>query len=796
MEKPDIAQGIEGLSSQQVAEAIAAGQVNESKDVRTRSIPVIVRDNICTLFNLVNIILAVAIFWTGSYRNLVFMAIVLCNVTIGIFQEVRSKLTIDRLSVITSTKAHVIRDGSLRDIPIEQIVLDDMIVLGRGDQVPSDCTVVTGSCSANESLLTGEADLVPKKADNELYSGSFIASGACVAKVTAVGEDNYATKVNNSAKVYRKTRSDIMSALAKIIKFTTMLIVPLGAALVIKEVWLGGGTIDTAILHASAALVGMIPQGLILLTSAVLAVSVLRLAQHKVLVQELYCVETLARVDVVCLDKTGTITTGEMDVDEMIPLEGVSYEDALHALVALDALSSGENETAKAIHAYLEGLEEHPSAPKAVKGKTRWVPFSSENKYSGVCYGSEAGNYAMGAAEFVLKGNPSLQVVKDKISRLAGVRRALVIAKVADFDENDKIVGPVEPLGLIFISDRVRPTAQQTLAYFTEQGVRINIISGDAVQTVSKIAASVGVPDAEKCIDMSTVTTEERIKEAARTCRVFGRVSPLQKKQLVQALQEQGHTVAMTGDGVNDVLALHSADCSVAMGSGSDAARSISQLVLMDDDFASMPHVVAEGRRSINNLQRSGSLFLVKTIFSVVMSLLFIFIISYNYPFMTIQLSLIDAFTVGIPSFVLALEPNRDLIRGEFLRNVINKAVPGAVCVITAVLISVIFSFVMGLSQEQFSTICVILTCVSGLNLVIRLSVPFNYIRISMLVVILAGLGLGIFAFGSVFMLTPFSTPMVVAIIVLAVFVTVLFNALFNYAIVREQRYLAFLEAR
>lgn len=374
MEKPDIAQDIEGLSSKQVAEAIAAGQVNESKDVRTRSIPVIVRDNICTLFNLVNIILAVAIFWTGSYRNLVFMAIVLCNVTIGIFQEVRSKLTIDRLSVITSTKAHVIRDGQLRNIPIGQIVLNDMIVLGRGDQVPSDCTVVAGRCSANESLLTGEADLVPKREGAELFSGSFIASGVCVAKVTAVGEDNYATKVNNSAKVYRKTRSDIMGALAKIIKFTTMLIVPLGAALMIKEVWLGGGTVDTAILHASAALVGMIPQGLILLTSAVLAVSVLRLAQHRVLVQELYCVETLARVDVVCLDKTGTITTGEMDVDEMIPLEGVSYEDALHALVALDALSSKENETAKAIHAYLEGLEEHPSAPEAVKGKRDGCP--------------------------------------------------------------------------------------------------------------------------------------------------------------------------------------------------------------------------------------------------------------------------------------------------------------------------------------------------------------------------------------------------------------------------------------
>ena len=415
-------QPIQGLSTAEVNERIAAGKINENADVHTRSIPRIVRDNICTLFNLVNIVLAIAIFWTGSYRNLLFMAIIICNIAIGIYQEVRSKLTIDRLSVITSSKAHVIRDGKRANIMLDQIVLDDVIVLERGDQVPSDCEVIEGSCSANESLLTGEADLVPKKAGDELYSGSFISSGSCVARVTAVGADNYATKINNEAKVYRKVRSDIMESLRKIIKFVTVLIVPLGAALIIKECWLGGGTIDSAILHTSAALVGMIPQGLILLTSAVLAVSVIRLAQHKVLVQELYCVETLARVDVVCLDKTGTITTGEMDVDEVIPFDGVPYDEALHALVALDSLSKDDNETAKAIKAYLTGLEERPDAPKAVQGATRYVPFSSERKYSGVCYGSDAGNYAMGAAEFVLKGSDELPEVLETIERLAGVR--------------------------------------------------------------------------------------------------------------------------------------------------------------------------------------------------------------------------------------------------------------------------------------------------------------------------------------------------------------------------------------
>ena len=783
-----------GLTSEEVAQRVAAGKVNINADVKTRTIPQIVRDNICTLFNLVNVILAAAIFWTGSYRNLLFMAIILCNIAIGIFQEVRSKITIDRLSVITSTKAHVIRNGERSNIALSDIVLDDIVVLDRGDQVPSDCIVVDGKCSANESLLTGESDLMPKAPGDELFSGSFISAGTCTAQVVAVGTDNYATKINNEAKVHRKIRSDIMESLNKIIRFVTVLIVPLGAALMVKEIQLGGGTIQTAILHTSAALVGMIPQGLILLTSAVLAVSVVRLAQHKVLVQELYCVETLARVDVVCLDKTGTITTGEMDVDEVIPHDGVTYDEALHALVALMALSKDENETSKALRNYVSNLRERPDAPEAVAGQARFVPFSSEHKYSGVCYGSEAGNYAIGAAEFVLKGSKYLEDVQDAIKRLAGVRRVLVLAQVDDFDEDDAIVGEIKPLALVFIKDRVRMTAPQTLEFFKEQGVRINIISGDAVETVSNIAATVGVPDAEKCVDMSTITTQEELEKAARECRVFGRVSPAQKKQLVQALQNQGHTVAMTGDGVNDVLALHTADCSVAMGSGSDAARSVAQLVLLDDDFASMPHVVAEGRRSINNLQRSGSLFLVKTIFSALMSLLFIFIVAYNYPFVTIQLSLIDAFTIGLPSFVLALEPNHELIRGEFLRNVITKAIPGAICVVLAVVVSVIYGYMVGLSQEQFSTLCVILTCVAGVNLIIRLSIPFNPVRVCLLVVVIAGIAIGIFFLGPIFMLTPFSFEMIIVTVILAAIITGLFHFLFNIALKYEARYLASLE--
>lgn len=782
-----------GLTAQQVAERVAQGKVNADADVKTRSIPQIFQQNICTLFNLVNVIIAIAIFWTGEYKNMLFMGVILCNIVIGIYQEIRSKLTIDKLSVITSSKAHVVRDGAEQSIPLDEIVLDDRIILSRGDQVPSDCRVIYGSCSVNESLLTGESDLVHKATGDELYSGSFISGGSCHAQVVAVGADNYATRINNAAKVHRKAKSDIMDALNRIIKWVTIAIVPLGALLIIKEVVFSNGTMQDAILHSSAALVGMIPQGLILLTSSVLAVSVVRLAQHKVLVQQLYCVETLARVDVVCLDKTGTITTGEMAVDEVIPVDGVSYFEALHALVALDAVVDEKNinETGKAIRTYIQGLEEKPDAPVAIEGQTRLVPFSSEHKYSGVVYGSDAGCYAMGAAEFVLKDSPDLPRVQDSIKRLAGIRRVIVLAKVDGFTDEDAIQGAVVPLALVFIKDVVRATASQTLGYFDEQGVRINIISGDSVETVSNIAQSVGVPNADKCVDMSTVTTPEQLKQVSRDCRVFGRVTPEQKRQLVAALQEDGHTVAMTGDGVNDVLALHTADCSVAMGSGSDAARNVANLILMDDDFASMPHVVAEGRRSINNLQRSGSLFLVKTIFSMFLAVAFIIIQAYSYPFVTIQLTLISAFTIGLPSFVLALEPNKDRVRGDFLRNVVTFALPGAVMIIVSVLAACLGAWMLGLSQEQFATLCVVLSSVAGMNLVIRLSMPYNWIRAALTVVCLAGLLIGIFVTPWFFSLTAFSAAMAGMALALSLIITGVFQLLYNFAKRNQEAYLA-----
>lgn len=782
-----------GLTAAEVAKRVQDGKVNADADVHTRSISRIILDNICTLFNAVNLILALAILWTGSYRNLLFFGVVIFNVAIGIIQEIKSKLTIDKLSVMTSTKAHVMRDGVELSISINDIVLDDVVILRRGNQVPSDCIVIDGSCSANESLLTGESDLVSKKEGDKLYSGSFISCGTCKAKVCAVGADNYATSINNEAKEFKKVRSDMMDALGKIIKFSTILIIPMSVLLFCKEFFLTDGTATEAILHTSAALVGMIPQGFILLTSGVLAISVVRLAKHRVLVQELYCVETLAQVDVVCLDKTGTITTGEMDVDELLPFGDTNKEAAVRALVALNKISEFEdgNETSKAISDYVSSLNANEIEIFDFNEKPKVIPFSSERKYSGICFDSKEDRYVMGAAEFVLKNSNELTQVQKLINDKVGSRRVIVLAHVQDFDESGAICGEARTLALLFIKDRIRPTAKQTLKYFQDQGVRINIISGDACETVKNIACLVDVPDADKCVDMTTITSDEQLKKVAKECRIFARVSPEQKKKLVKALQEQGHTVAMTGDGVNDVLALHSADCSVAMGSGSDAARNIAQLILMDDDFASMPKVVAEGRRSINNLQRSGALFLVKTLFSAFLALAFLFIMAFDYPFVTIQLTLVGSFTIGLPSFVLALEPNTDIVRGEFLRNIVSRAIPGASAICFSVLLACICSYVLGLSQEQFSTMCVILSCVAGINFIFRLSVPFTLVRIALFVVIVGGIFLGIFVVPEVFMLTKFSLEMSIVTICLAVVICVLFNLLFNVIVKHEEQRLS-----
>lgn len=762
---------LQGLSAAEVAERVARGEVNVDAGVHTRSIRQIVRENTLTLFNAINAILAVFVLITGSYKNMLFMVVIVCNTLIGIVQEIRSKRTTDRLSIVASSKASVLRDGALVELPLDELVRDDIIELGRGDQIPADAVVVKGACDVNESLLTGESKLVKKRPDDELMSGSFVNAGTVWARVVHVGAENYAAKISAEAKQHKAVNSEIMNSLNGIIKFVSFIIFPLGALLFARQHFLTGTETNEAILSTVSALVGMIPEGLILLTSTVLAVAVVRLAKSRVLVQQLYCIETLARVDTLCLDKTGTITTGKMEVAAVRPVPGVPQATVDTAFASIARADEDPNETAQAI------VEHFAGADVAVLHASRVVPFSSDKKWSGAVF-DDGSAYVMGAGQFIL--GDALAAVAHQQNELAADARVLLLAQVDGFDEEGDIVGAPKPLGFIAIHDQIRATAAQTIAYFKEQGVDLKVISGDDPRTVSGIAAKVGVPRAEDYVDATTLVTDDDIAAAIERYSVFGRVKPEQKKAFVVALQAKGHIVAMTGDGVNDTLALKQADCSVAMAAGSDAARNVAQLVLVDNDFAAMPKVVAEGRRSINNLQRSASLFLVKTLLSMTLAVVFIFL-PWQYPFQPIQMTLISAFTIGLPSFVLALEPNKDRIKGRFLENVIVKSIPGAVCaVLTILIVNAVGYNLLHIDYEHVSTLCVLLTAWIGALLIVRLSVPFTPIRVALLVVVVGGTVLGATLLHSLFGIEPFTFGMTVLFAILALGTAVLFHVLYT----------------
>ena len=793
--------GIKGLTSEEVRAAQAAGKVNADATVKTRSYGSIFRSNICTLFNLINVILAVFVFLTGSYKNMLFMLVIVINTIIGIVQEIRSKITTDRLSIVVAANVEVMRDGKLQKIPIDELVLGDVMRLGRGNQIPTDSVVLEGECKTDESLLTGESRLIPKHAGDQLYSGSFINAGIVWARVEKVGADNYAAQITNEAKQNKAINSEIMTSLNKIIKYVSIFMFPVGLLLFANEYLLHHVELDPAILSTVSAMVGMIPEGLILLASTVMAVAVVRLARHQVLVQQLYCIETLARVDVLCLDKTGTITTGGMEVSGLVPLDvpdSEPKEQELSKIVAsLVASDEDPNDTARAIQEYFglakEGKQKAEQAipPTDLLKPTRVIPFSSDTKWSGAAFANGEA-YVMGAAQFVLEKNASaLAQIKDALDAYTADARVLLVARVEGFDANGAIEGEVTPLGFVCLRDQIRSTAAQTIAYFKEQGVKLKVISGDDPHTVSGIAQKVGIEGADRFVDAATLKTDQDIASAIKNYNVFGRVRPEQKKAFVLALQAEGHTVAMTGDGVNDVLALKASDCSVAMASGSDAARNVAQLVLVDNDFASMPAVVAEGRRSINNLQRSASLFLVKTLLSITAAFLFIFL-PWQYPFVPIQLTLISAFTIGLPSFVLALEPNKDLVRGHFLPNAVVHSIPGAVCaVVSIVVLTIVGNEAIGLDYRQVSTLCVMVVALLGIMLVIKLSIPFTPLRWGLLVVVIGGLLIGVVGFGWLFDIAPFTPEMWQSFGIAALVNIVAFNYLYNVLDARHQRRLA-----
>ena len=768
-----------GLHAAEVAQRVAEGAVNIDAGVKTRSVKQIVLENICTLFNLINVILAVFVLITGSYKNMLFMVVIVCNTVIGIVQEIRSKKTTDALSIVASSKATVLRDGVPVELPLDQLVRDDVIELGRGDQVPADAVVVTGACDVNESLLTGESKLVKKAPGDDLMSGSFVNAGTIWARIVHVGAENYAAKISAEAKQRKAINSEIMNSLNGIIKFVSIIIFPLGAVLFSKEFFISGTEFNSAVLSTVSALVGMIPEGLILLTSTVLAVAVVRLSKSRVLVQQLYCIETLARIDTLCLDKTGTITTGKMEVVAVQPLAGADAGEVNCAFASLAHADDDPNDTAQALldyYAERDGRSVDAEHGIDLLRAVRVVPFSSDKKWSGAAF-ADGSAYVMGAGQFIL--GEGFSRVADEQNALAKDARVLLLARIEGFTEEGGIEGVPEPLGFVAIHDQIRATAAQTIGYFKEQGVDLKVISGDDPRTVSGIARKVGVPHAEDYVDAVELKTDEDIACAIERYSVFGRVKPEQKKAFVIALQARGHIVAMTGDGVNDTLALKQADCSVAMAAGSDAARNVAQLVLVDNDFAAMPKVVAEGRRSINNLQRSASLFLVKTLLSMTLALLFVFL-PWQYPFQPIQMTLISAFTIGIPSFVLALEPNKDRIKGRFLENVVVKSIPGAICAVLAVVVANVVGYLfLGIGYAQVSTLCVLLTAWVGVLLIVRLSHPFTAIRAALLVVVVGGTVLGATLLHALFGIEPFTFGMTVLFVAMAVAAAGLFHVLY-----------------
>ena len=771
--KGQVSRHMTGLTNEEVQERIAQGQVNNNENPNTRTYKQIILENTLTFFNFLNLVLLVLVLLVGSYKNSMFVGIIFINTVIGIIQEIRAKKTIDKLAILTESKTVVLREGKKWKISTEKLVVDDLIFLKAGEQVPADAKILEGNLEVNESLLTGEADNLPKNPGDELFSGSFVTAGQACCQIIHVGSDNYASRITSEAKEFKRHNSELRNSLNAILKVISIIIVPLGAMLFYKQYYFVGDSIRDSVVNMVAAVLGMIPEGLVLLTSVALTLGALKLAQKKTLVQELYCIETLARVDTLCLDKTGTITEGTMCVEsvESYPpvyeeisdeasenktesgernndgtksseltegsaaseasavsaAEAIAKEDGSSILLPQEEAETGAEKTRQEdtvkireiehiMGNLLSVLKDQNATADALRARFKVaqdmeldhvIPFSSDRKYSGAAF-KDAGTYLMGAAQFLFpEGNPELMEYCGSFAE-EGLR-VLVVAHSENVNEGTEIPEGLEPVGLLLLTDVIRAEAPDTLAYFESQGVDLKVISGDDPVTVSAIAKRAGLKNAEQYVDATTITTQEEMDEAVATYSVFGRVTPQQKQAMVKSLQAQKHTVAMTGDGVNDVLALKEADCSIAMAEGSDAAKNIANVVLLDSNFAAMPEIVNQGRRVVNNIRTAASMFLIKTIFSVLLSLITIFFGDY-YPFEPIQMSLISACAVGIPTFLLAQENNYEKIDHTFLRHVFMNAFPAAVTITGCVFTVMLVCQNVYHSNLMLNTACVLVT--------------------------------------------------------------------------------------
>lgn len=687
----------QGLTQAEVEERIADGQVNAIQDSSNRSVKDIVMGNTLTFFNFINIVLLALVLSVRSYKNMLFIFIIIANTLIGIFQEIKAKITLDKLKILTVSHVDVIRDGVKKSITVSELVKDDVILLKSGGQIPADGVILDGEVDVNESLLTGESDSIHKMCGSKVLSGSFVTSGKAMCLLTEVGHDCYMEKLSSEAKQFKRYKTELQRNLDTILKFISIIIVPLGIILFAKQYWISGSTYEQAALDTVAAVLGMIPEGLVLLTSVALALGAVRLARRSTLVRELFCIETLARVDTLCLDKTGTITEGHLCVQgEESVKEDVDLEQLMGRMVA--ALGD-ENET-------FQALRQHYKRNQSTNTKLV-LPFSSERKFSGVVFEGE-GTYLMGAYQFIFpQADPA---VLEKIAEYASQGlRVLTVAHSPNEMTDYTLAEDFEIVGFVFMTDVVRKNAPDILGYFEEQGVDLKVISGDDPVTVAAIAARAGLKDADKYIDATTINTDEEMEDAILKYSVFGRVTPKQKQQMVRLLKQNGRTVAMTGDGVNDVLALKDADVSIAMASGSEAAKNTANLVLLNSDFASLPHIVNEGRRVINNIKAAASMFLIKTGFSVLTALLTI-IVGQNYPFQPIQLSVINGCAVAIPTMLLQLEPSFQKVNKHFFREVLRMSMPAAITITAMITIINNIGHSIGTPREMLSTVCVLAT--------------------------------------------------------------------------------------
>ena len=730
---------IMGLTSEEVRERIDNGQTNHTDISTQKTVGQIVKSNLLTYFNLIFLILTVLLCIVGSFRNLTFLPVIIGNTVIGIFQELRAKKTLDKMSMLNAPHSIVVRDGEQQQIQSEELVKDDIIILSAGNQICADATVLSGSISVNEALLTGESDEIKKKSGDGLMSGSFVVSGQCYAKLDKVGNESYISQLTAQAKAMGDgEQSEMIRYINKLVKWVGIIIIPVGIILFCQAYIMNGETFKKSVVSMVAAVLGMIPEGLYLLTTVALALSTIRLAKKQVLLHDMKSIETLARVDVLCVDKTGTITEPGMQVTELV-ISGRCGDAEMdkrafaHLLADYSAVIEDNNATMEAIRAYVDKNEIEKGSRTLLKTQ----PFTSANKYSKVSF--VEGDYMLGAPEFIMKDR--YDEISEEIEEYQskGYRVLLMAESGDDSSGLEKSFGGISPIGYIVLSNPIRENAESTFTYFKEQGVAIKVISGDNPATVSEVAKRAGIDGAENYVDASTLASEKDIAEAVDKYTVFGRVTPKQKQLIVRALQKQKHTVAMTGDGVNDILAMKDADCSIAMASGSEAAAQAAQTVLLDSDFGRMPYVVYEGRQVVNNIQRSASLFLVKNIFSLLMAI-FSAVFAITYPLEPSQISLISMFTIGLPGFLLALEPNRNRIEGNFMANVMLKALPAGLTDVLSVGALVICGQVFNLPSEDIATAGTMLLAVVGFMIIIKISHPFNKMKYGVLVINIVGL--------------------------------------------------------